>query len=189
MRVPRFALLGLLLTTVLAGATAETTNPMDAYPRALGGSFGPIIGTGLSFQRWFGETGVQSAAGVIYQPDEEMFSGDILWYLATVGGQRVLYRETFSDWFAGGLYAFAGLAQEGRIRQVASYPEDGAEPEVRVLPFEPFVAIGGGVGIESVFFRHFSIPVEFGIRVQWLIPSIVPVNAGFVGGVGLRYRF
>lgn len=187
------AIIALLLALVVAPAAfaqewEEDGNPMATYDQALGGAFGPIIGTGLSYQRWFDGVGLQTAFGATYSP-EDSWTGDLLWYLTTVGLQRMLYHETFADWFAGGLYAFGGVSHRGVIPWV--YPNDYDNPDAQptVGAYEPYVAIGGGVGIESVLFRHFSIPVEFGLSVEWQIPSIIPSSAGFIGGVGLRYRF
>jgi hypothetical protein len=185
-------LLSAVLLTAFQSVSAQEWgaegNPMSQFPQALGGTYGPMIGTGLSYQRWFEGVGIQTAVGAVYSP-EEQFSGDLLWYRVTFGLQRILYHETFADWFAGGLYAFGALAHGGRIEWVTE-PVDTQEPaDPQPGPFRPLVAVGAGVGIESVLFRHFSVPVEFGLSVEWEIPSVVPVSAGFVGGVGLRYRF
>lgn len=182
------ALLAITSQSIVSQEWGSEDNPMSSFPQALGGTYGPMIGTGLSYQRWFDGFGLQTAVGAVYSP-EEQFSGDLLWYRVTLGLQRMLYHETFADWFAGGLYAFGGLAHGGRIPWVTEPVETDEPVTPQPGPFVPLVAVGAGVGIESVLFRHFSIPVEFGLSAEWEIPSIVPAQAGFVGGVGLRYRF
>jgi hypothetical protein len=189
----RFVVLLLLALVVCShgfSADQDSDNPMTTFPRAVGGAFGPLIGTGLSYQQWFSRGGMQAGVGALYTPQEDW--GDLLWYLATVGVMRTLYRETFSPWFAGALYGFLAASHEGRIPW--EYPEESyTEPAVSYEPvagsYHPYVAVGGGVGIETVLFRHFSIPVEFGMSVQWEIPYPVPSRVGFVGGVALRYRY
>ena len=87
------------------------------------------------------------------------------------------YEASFGEWLDGGLYGWGGVAYGNRpYVLVGGIPQGG-------------LSAGAGIGIEPVFFKHFSTPIEFGYSASWDLSSITPQSAGVVIQGGLRYRF
>lgn len=202
----RIGLVVIVLLVSIGGAVIaqDTAPPYETFPQALGGFYGPFSGTGLHYQRWFGQTGFHVAGGVIYVP----YSDTDLWYPDTtldyaIGGefQHRVYGEAFTNWLAGSLYLFAGAQHRGFIpvELVAdgyyTDPNDEStwvDPVFAVGSFQAQISIGAGIGIELIVFRHFSVPLEFGYGATWTPTEPVLANAFAVGPnvqTGLRYRY
>lgn len=197
---------------VTAAAADEGKNVFETYDDALGGFFGPIAGSGLSYQHWFGNFGIQTAAGLFYYPEEagayatspnytaNPVDVDEFTYNIGVEAQYMLYDDSYSDWFDGSLYLFLGGTHSGAFRTTYTYeevliPTEG-EPYkefqntgVSDPRFVPGMSAGFGFGFELVFFDHFSIPIEIGLSGTWEYGSWVPVDAGLYPQAGFRYRF
>jgi len=195
------ALLVFLSSAIVA---EEVVPPYETFPQALGGSFGPISGSGIHYHRWIGRNAFQVTGGIIYIPlDPAEWSpfGTTLDY--TIGGeyQRRVYGEAFTDWLAGALYVFAGGRHRGYvpIETVAegyevpdSDPVEWVDPVLAVGTFQAEVTVGAGIGVELILFRHFSIPIEFGYGGTWTVTEPNLGDAFLVnvyGQSGLRYRY
>ena len=150
----------------MAFSFGSNETPLPAYkefPQSLGFQYGEISGTGLSYQLWRETVGFQISGGVVYLPLDEGFWFDrTLDYL--VGGELQLrvYGEDFASWLSGQLYGFAGLNHGGYIPVVVVKEELQIGDDER-LPaehgtgsFTPTFGFGAGIGIEIIFFRHFS---------------------------------
>jgi hypothetical protein len=194
---------------IAAGSTEDPVPAYEIYPKSLGFQYGEISGTGLSHHWGEGTTGYQIAAGGIYVPyapgDEYMglsYPPTTLDYTIGVEAQFRVYGDAFTNWLTGQLYLFAGLNHRGYIplHTVAEEYLDESNPAMSVWVepvysagvYTPVVGLGGGIGIELIFFTHFSIPIELGYAVQWS-PTITNLAEQFtlnlIPQVGFRYRY
>jgi hypothetical protein len=193
---------------VAGGATEEPIPAYETFPKSLGFQYGEISGTGLSHHWANGTTSYQVAAGGIYVP---YVSGDAMGFSFTdttldytVGGEAQfrVFGDAFTNWLTGQLYLFAGLNHRGYIplELVSEGYEDTSDPDrylyVNAIyspgSFTPVIGLGGGIGIELVFFNHFSIPIELGYAVQWIptSPSLAEqFRLSLIPQVGFRYRY
>jgi hypothetical protein len=165
----------------------EKIAPWERYPQALGAAFGPITGTGLHYNRWFGESGLHVAAGIIYLPPDQAWE-TTLDYNVGVGYQHRLFGDVYAPWLSGALYLFAG----GHHRGFIPILWDEATDSTYVGSYQAQLGLGGGIGIELVLFEHFSIPAEVGYGGVWTITEPDLAEAflvNLVGQVALRYRF
>ena len=169
--------------TVHAEDLAFTT-----FPRALGVQVGRIAGIGLSYQRWVGPWGSQFAAGALYHP--LMDDGhDVFNYNAGAQGYYAIFSDDFSTWLSSRLYVLAGINHRGYKEAVETPPYSGTYV---AGDFHPEFGLGGGVGVEAVFFEHFAISTEMVYALFW--KPIEPVALEqfameILPQVSLRYRF
>ena len=202
-----------LIVVFLSAASAEETDAFETYPDALGGYYGEIGGTGLSYQHWFDKIGIQTALGIFYYPDDmieyatspvynaDSYDVDIFVYNIGIEVQYMVYQDSFRDWFDGNLYVFAGGMHDGRIRTTYTFEErvynEDSDNEYTDYPktgesapfYVPIFSVGFGFGFETVLFNHFSLPFEFGLMGAWELGTAMPVDAGLKIQGGLRYRF
>ncbi len=179
----------------LSAREAEGSLNRDRNPNALGFQTGSISGSGLSWQRWFGPTGLQIAGGILYRPPGQTGFGfrHILDYSVGVEVQRSVVASDFSERMAGQLYVVGGVNHGGIIEEVwEEDPESENRPERSTGPFIPSVSVGVGLGIEFVFFEHFSIPFEMLYAAVWRgvegsFPDQLAVD--LAPQIGIRYRF
>jgi hypothetical protein len=162
------------------GPSAGTASPVtvfERYPSSLGMSAASFGVVGLSWKRWFGATGIELTAGGSWTPTNVY--GSLYWYSALVGISRRLYAEDFSDYFSGGLYlvAIAGHAGE------EGWEYDSGTSEYVRFPYTPYLFAGAGLGIETVFFRHFSQEIQFLYTGRFLN------DPGIDFGVNMAFRY
>lgn len=161
-------------------STKKFADPaLQEYPSALGISLSTIENVGLSWKRWFGNVGLEVAAGGFWDPSSTI--GNIYWYSVSAAVSRRLFAEEFSDWFSGGLdlVFLAGHAGED------GYEYDALTSNFIRTGYLPYFHVGAGIGIEVLLFRHFSQELQFLYSARLLNnPGIhLGVNASF------RYRF
>lgn len=186
--VMRLLVLCALLCLVAASALAqdESESVLDRYPQALGVFWGELAGRGLTYEAWTGDLGFHITGGGIYLPEGGF---RILDYTL---GLEMMYRITAQDltsFLSGQLYVFAGAMHGGYIEEVMLSP--GSEEDLPVYgsgPFVPYAGVGVGIGIEQVWFEHFSIPVQIGYGGWLEFPGLAPRVNLIVEG-GFRYRF
>jgi hypothetical protein len=176
-----------VLAAVLSAGTAfAEVSPAgyDSFKNALGFFGGTISVTsgayGLQYQRWFdGGIGVQFTGGGSYNPSVSYPAMD---YSANTTLLWSVYGQDFSRWLGGRLYLWAMAGHHGRFDYNYSLPKGDSPP---VAEFVPTAFAGVGIGIETILFEHFSIPLQFGYSGEFPFkPSI-----GFSFGGGLRYRY
>lgn len=176
----------LCLVAAVAPAQDETESVFQRYPQALGVFWGEVAGRGLTYEAWAGNVGFHVTGGGIYLPEGGF---RVLDYTV---GLELLYRVTAQDltsFLSGQLYVFGGAMHGGYIEEVLVSP--GSEQELPVYgpgPFTPYAGVGGGIGIEQIWFQHFSIPVQIGYGGWLEFPSLAPRVNIIVEG-GFRYRF
>jgi hypothetical protein len=167
----------------ITGSGDREYNIFDQYPSSLGVTLGSMETFGLSWKRWFGKTAFEITAGGMWDPSTTM--GSIYWYAVTGALSYRLYAEDFANWFSGGLYlvAYGGHGGEDSIDYVYD-PEKDTSDTVR-SGYSPYIYAGGGIGIETVLFKHFSQELQFLYIGRFLSsPGIqFGVNASF------RYRY
>ena len=172
----------------------EEPEAFEEFSRALGFQAGEISGTGLSYQVWKQETGFQFTLGAVYVPPEEAWYSNILDYTSGFEVQHRVYGEDFTSWISGLLYLFAGLNHRGYI-PVEEVLDEGSDPvtySFETGSYHPIIALGGGIGIEIIIFRHFSVPFELGYCIFWN-----PLGGDFMDQFeinlvpqgGFRYRY
>lgn len=172
---------------------AETEDAFIEYPQALGFSGGNIIGPGISWMNWTGRTGVQLAAGILYSPPDadSWYSDDVLDYSLGAEVLRRMYGDTYAPWFTGQLYIWGSLKHHGFIPVVEKTEIGTEEYEYSSGDYTPGVAVGAGIGIEMIIFKHFSIPFEFGYlaEMEFLSDDAVPLTVDLATQGGIRYRY
>ncbi|TVQ26707.1 MAG: hypothetical protein EA383_05020 [Spirochaetaceae bacterium] len=192
LRLRVFLLTVVLLFTLVAGLMADnaqegTTQELnrDRFPEALGFQYGLISGAGLSYQRWFGPTGLQVAGGILYFPAQTATSYPfVLDYSIGLQVNRSVFASDYSDRVSGQLYLVGGVSHGGRIDR--DYETSNAGP------FVPSIGLGGGLGIEIVLFEHFSFPIEVLYAGVWEgidRPFNEQIRIDLVPQTGFRYRY
>ena len=183
----RILIPGLFFILLAQGLLFAVETSFSKSPRALGVQVGRISGIGLSYQKWSGNSGFQVAAGGMYHP--LMDDGhDILNYNMGIEFQQAIYTDDFSTWLSGRLYLFTGLNHRGYLEAIETAVPDVYEKG----DFHPEFGIGGGVGVEAIFFEHFAVVTEMVYVLFW--HPIQPVfHEQFVVDilpqVSLRYRY
>ncbi|HCM27459.1 MAG: hypothetical protein A2Z99_05790 [Treponema sp. GWB1_62_6] len=179
----------LLFCSFVPPAIAEETVPaFELWPNALG-VFGSSLaghsGGGLHYQRWFERIGIAITAGGLYSPDDDS-GGAVLDYSAEFSVQYRVFGEDYSRWFSGQLYVWGLAGHVGYIlNDYESDPDSENDGEYVTLPYVGDAVAGAGIGIETILFEHFSVPLEFGYIGQ--LPN--DPNLQFSFGGGLRYRY
>jgi hypothetical protein len=123
---------------------------------------------GLSYQHWFGTTGLQVSGGGLVNE-----SGSYNYNLAGAFQYR-LFGEDFNSWFAGALYTNVLLGHSGSGGGGQAY--------------EPKVHLGLGIGIETVLLEHLAPSIEF-MYLGSMNPLEMTPTIGFGMGFSLRYRY
>ncbi|AEV28794.1 hypothetical protein SpiGrapes_0969 [Sphaerochaeta pleomorpha str. Grapes] len=157
---------------------------LTKYPSSIGAQIGQLSGYGLSYQKRISDLdALQTTVGLSFNGDATW--GSYLDYVVGVEYQHTIYSDCYDDWFLGQLYIFTAINHMGSIETVDEYSD--------VLgPFKPSLAVGGGFGVEILFFDHFSLPIEFGYGAFWEYADtsfIKQLQLQFIAQVGMRYRF
>lgn len=185
-------LFGILVTFTFADEKQEAATAFAEYPEALGIYYGEISGTGLAYHKWVDGVGYQVTAGILYMPPES--AGNLLDYVIGFENSYTVYSEDFTDWLSGLLSLFWGVNHRGFVR-VENVVYDDATYELAsytIGPYTPTFTIGGGIGIEVLGFKHFSVPFEFGYGA-----TLSPLESSVVDmflvdlylQAGFRYRY
>ena len=198
-------LLILLGQVTLSAGGSQDENVPEAYiqyPKALGAQYGLISATGISYQQWIDQIGLQLTGSIIYEPfDEDLWYGTddgTLDYNAGAEVQFRIFGADFTPWLSGQLYAFVGVKHRGyisidTIQEQVCDENSCVDPVFAVGSYKPVVGLGGGIGTEIILCRHFSIPVEIGYGVDWSPLSGSDIADQLIvelrPQVGLRYRF
>ena len=171
------------------------SDAFSQYPEALGFYGGRISGSGLTYHRWNDNKGYQITAGVIYIPplsneNSAIQLGDnMLDYVVGFENAYVVYSEDFTGWLSGLLSLFWGVNHRGYWPVETTDYETGA---YTIHPYVPTITLGGGIGIEILLFKHFSIPFEIGYGVTYFPLEADPVDMFLVNlypQAGFRYRY
>jgi hypothetical protein len=169
----------LFVSTALFAAGNDTLNK---YSNSIGAQFGRLSGIGLSYQKRISDLdAVQTTAYISYDGDS---SWSLLEYVVGLEYQHTIYSDFYSDWFVGQLYVFGAINHSGCVEPINYNTSD--------LGFTPAFGIGGGVGVEMILIDHFSMPIEFGYGAYWDSEGssfLEQLEFGFVGQVGVRYRY
>jgi hypothetical protein len=168
----------LFVSSALFAAGNDTLNK---YSNSIGAQFGRLSGIGLSYQKRISDLdAVQTTAYISYDGDS---SWSLLEYVVGLEYQHTIYSDFYSDWFVGQLYVFGAVNHFGSI---------APDYDTSNMSYEPGFGVGGGVGVEILFLDHFSMPIEFGYGAFWSTDGstfLEQLELGFVGQVGVRYRF
>jgi len=160
------ALAGAGLWAQPAGSGSGEGTVFQNFPSALGAYGNIMTGGGLTYQRWFGRTGLEATLGATVE------NAGSFYYSVQGAFQYLLFGEDFANWFSGALYTNVLLAH------TADGSSDTAAPS-----YTPYGHLGLGVGIEMVFLRHLSTGVEF------MYVGRIPLKVDFSVGGSLKYRF
>lgn len=179
-----------LLLAVLGGSFLFAEDmAFEQYPIALGAQVGTLSGMGVSYQYWGPVFGYEIAGGAIYHPLQLAQGVDPLSYNFGMQIQYPIYSDTFSTWLSGRLYLLAGAYHSGHIDAL---PQNTTPETYKASPFTLSYGIGGGVGVEGVFFDHFAVVTEFVYGLLYS-PSSESLSKQFIINmnpqISLRYRF
>jgi hypothetical protein len=169
------------------GAVAPSLPSFQEFPNALGMSINSTTGWGLHWLYWKDNLGLSVTAGGSYLPEGATtnFLSPQNWvdYGISVQGLLRVYGIDFSKWLGGQLYVTALLGHQGKGAMIYSYdPVTSVSTNVRG-PYVPMLNLGLGIGIELIWFKHFSIPLEIMYVGQY------PFKLEPAVSLGLRYRF
>jgi hypothetical protein len=153
---------------LLAAGSASAQNSVDTFDEALGGFASFVGGTGISYQSWLGAFGWQVAGGGYYLPTGE---GE---YAVGVEAMYRIHTAAIMERADSILYAAAGVGHYADI-------QGGA--------FEARIHGGLGLGVETVFFEHFSLPIELLYRGTLIVNDFSGGEAGLQPGAGFRFRY
>lgn len=198
-----------MIVAVLAGfdalAAQEMVPAYDEYPFALGVT--AMTGTpvpALSYQEWRQTRsgtpwGWDVSGGIIYNADREnaFWYEDVLAYAVAVQIMRPVYGDAFAPWLSGRLYWFGRAGHFGRIPwEVATeevFNDDTYVPATYAAgSYIPAATLAVGIGVETILFGHFSIPVDFGYDATWQgidSPVQEQLAVDFSARAALRYRY
>lgn len=128
---------------------------------------------GLHYQRWFNKLGFQATFGgwIDSNPGEGVSNAECLFSVELL---LSLYQHDFSEKFGGLLYAWL----------LGGYFGDTDIIDEKVL-YQSNALTGFGIGFETVFFEHWSFPLQCGFICEYPHNT----NLGFSGSIGFRYRF
>ncbi|GAB6089580.1 hypothetical protein [Spirochaeta dissipatitropha] len=169
--------LTLMLLTPVSLLFAEETLP--AYvenANALGVQAGEVSGIGLSYHRWGSNLGIQVSGGALYQPidDDSRYRiwDKVLDYNIGVELQWAVFSNSVNLLghfpFDGRLYIVTGLLHRGMIDAIeGEFSEETWSHSYTMGSYVPVFTSGFGIGFDFIFFRHFSIPVEFLYAFSW----------------------
>lgn len=173
-----------VLFVLLAFFSAPLFAVGSEYSQALGVQGGRLAGVGISYQRWLDDFGYQVAGGLLYHPEMEYGDDELVYNIGLELQYPLVYHEA-NSWLAGTLYLVGGVHHQGyKEAELVSF-----DPDVyRSGPLTLNIGIGGGVGVESIFFKHFAISTEFVYVGMYEITSSTFV-VDMYPQVSLRYRF
>jgi len=169
-----------------AGEAAGTA--YGRWPSALGYYVNSEAGSGLSWQRWFGDFGLALALGGIYNEDAgttaSAYSEALLDYNAQVRLSWILHAVDYRPWLSTNLQAVAYVAHRGiTALEYDRFDEVTYESYYKQLPFRAEWMLGAGVATEITLFEHLSQTVDF------MYIAKVPLELAVAVGWGLRYRY
>ena len=178
-----FILIVLTCLCVLPLAAEEQPSYM-LFDQSLGGQIGEISGYGLSYQKRFDQSAIQTTLGFFFEVNS-LITTSVLDFIIGVEYQRTIYGDDFGKWLGGQIYLFTGGNYRGYIAR---------DFDTSVIqPYSSVFTVGAGIGIEVLLFHHFSIPIELGYAVVWeprgSTDLIEELKVDLHPQVGLRYRF
>lgn len=171
-----FCIAILLFSTVLPllGASPE----QQLLPYGIGVQFSPSI-WGLSYHRQFDKQAIQGTVGISYDPDP-LWDSELA-YGASLDYQRNLYSNYFNEYLGARLYATTSIAHSGEFDSSSATD-----------PFVAKIHFGAGFGVEVLFLKNFSLPLEIVYEFSYA-PTQSDFTKAFavdlVPKVGLRFRF
>ena len=179
-----------LVAAVVAGADEAGDSAFERWPSSLGYAMNSEGGAGLSWQRWYGLTGVAVTAGGLYNEDgvdSPVLSGyeyAVLDYNAQLRLSRRLHTAEYSSWLSSNLQAVGLIAHRGYVPyEVAGYDEATYEPTYVRLPYVAEYMLGAGLAIEMAYYGHFSQTFDFMYVAKW------PLELAIAFGSSFRYRY
>jgi hypothetical protein len=163
----------------------EAASVFEAWPSAVG-FYANLLGGGLSWQHWYGATGLVVGTGLGYQPEAEY--GYYLDYHVQLQLLRNIHAFQNSRSLAGMLYTAVLLGHRGIIpwttKELVDPEEELTEYVVRRGAYKPLLYAGAGLGLEYVLFNHLSHTFDF-MYVAELTDMTVQISVG----TGLHFRY
>ncbi len=138
--------------------------------KSLGFQAGALSGIGLSYQQWMGANGFQVTAGIL-----PSYGSDIR-YNVGAEYQRSIFGNNANEWLSGQLYIYGAGFHGGSI-------------DLDSGRFDPAFGIGVGIGIETILFSHFSIPVGLVNGIGYTPNELTKFDFILLPQIGFRYRY
>jgi len=185
-----FVFLLIFSMTITGFADKPEANAFAEFPEALGFYYGEISGTGLTYHKWVDGVGYQITAGALYLPPDS--GNNLLDYVVGFENSYTVYSEDFTKWLSGLLSLFWGVNHRGYIPVEVEYDEVTYEASYDIGSYVPTLTLGGGIGIEVLWFKHFSIPFEVGYGATYLPLESDVIDMFLVDlyfQAGFRYRY
>ena len=153
-----------------AGTAADNpaAGTIATFDQALGGFASFVGGAGLSYQRWRDQLGWQIAAGGYYLPSVDG------WYAVGVQGMYRIHEAALRERIDSALYAVTGL---------------GHSAEISPSLFEGRITAGIGLGVETIFFEHFSFPIELLYAGEFVLNTLSFRSVQLQPAAGFRFRY
>lgn len=185
-----FVVLLICLTAAVFGEETETKPEM--YDNAIGfvytpsspiGNFRDELVAGIQYQHWFDKVGFSLTGSMYYDQNYDFGEWD------ETSQQYVYDYHEKLDWkvLAGTQFILCSY-DIGKLNWSMYYWLDGGVGARQVEPDEGsrfYLFAGTGIGCETVFWRHISVPLEIGYHGQFLNDG----GFGICASTGIRFRF
>lgn len=196
MKKLKIALVVLLMCLSAAAFCEEETSPV-VFNNAIGfvytpsvpiGDFYDTLVAGLQYQRWFNNFGLQLTGCMYYDQDyfygyadddyNTRISGSKLDWKLLAGAQFILCTFNVDNlkWIKDDTVFRLYFWLDGGVGKRDNSPEN------KNLAY---LFAGTGIGMEAVFWKHISMPLEIGYHGQFLNDG----GFGICGSAGIRFRF
>ena len=164
-----FLLVIMLLSPVFAENSVEANREDGKIALGMQGLMGAFSMVGLSYQQWFGNSGITISAGL----DNQHIN-------ALAEYQYCVYASGLTDNLNSRLYVWAAGGVNLRNDSIYNSTTNQSHDEFHVNAIAAL-----GIGIEFVWWNHLSIPVQFG----YIAEMPYDVEMSFCVSTGVCYRF
>jgi len=139
---------------------------------------------GIQYERRFTDF-ISGKVGTYVFYNNNEYSTYPFQYQLTTEVDFTLYEE---DWFkncSSRLFAYTLIGSVGDIFRDSNYNSERGETTYEPPVFRPDFVASVGFGFDFIFFKHLSVPFQFGFIGS--LPNTKSI--GFCGGTGLRYSW
>lgn len=170
-------LMGLGVTAAFAENVDYNKNAIGVYVLGADNTIG-----GIQYEHRFNDLISTKVNTYIYYSGSE-YSTYPMNYNVDLEVDFTLFEDTISKFCTSRLFVYGLAGNSGYLIRPSEYVND--EYVYYPLKYENSVVLSAGFGFDFVFFKHLSIPCQFGFMGNFPYDA----SAGFCGGIGLRYSW
>ncbi|MBQ0165602.1 MAG: hypothetical protein KBT02_00660 [Treponema sp.] len=186
-----FVVLLMCLSAAMFAEEAEKNDP-EVYNNAIGfvftpsspmGDYDETLVAGLQYQHWFDNIGLQ-LTGCMYYDQNHVYS-----YAGDETGEKLDWKILGGAQFILCTFDVDNLSwiKNDTVFRLYFWLNGGVGCKDYAVDLQnlPYLYAGTGIGLEAVFWKHISIPLEVGYFGQFLNQG----GFGICGSTGVRFRF